>query len=136
MQATLLGVGIAIILALVTALVGPHFVDWAQYRPQLEVQASRVLGAPVHIAGPLEVRILPTPSFSAAKVEIGPGGGQDAPVKVRDLSIELALGPLLHGVWQAADVRVGGLEIGFRLDQSGRLEGPTGVSSSGQGCRT
>jgi large subunit ribosomal protein L24 len=119
-------VGIAIILALVTALVGPHFVDWAQYRPQLEAQASRILGSPVHIAGPIDVRILPTPSFSAGEVEIGPPG-QESPVKVRDLSVELALGPLLHGVWQAADARVAGVELRLGLDQNGRVDWSVGL---------
>ena len=38
MQATLLGVGIAIILALLAALVGPYFVDWDQYRAVFEAQ--------------------------------------------------------------------------------------------------
>ena len=35
-QTTLLGVAIAIILALVTALVGPLFVDWGRYRDTFE----------------------------------------------------------------------------------------------------
>lgn len=126
MQATLLGVGIAIILALVAALVGPHFVDWAQYRPELEAQASRILGSPVRILGPIDVRILPTPSFSAGGIEIG-ARGQESPVKARDLSVELALGPLLHGVWQAADARVAGLELRLGLDQNGKVDWPGGL---------
>ena len=44
MQATLLSIAIALILALVTALVGPHFVDWNKYRAEFETQASRMTG--------------------------------------------------------------------------------------------
>ena len=50
-QATLLGLGIAIILALVAALVGPHFIDWTQYRSVFETQVSRFVGMPGREAG-------------------------------------------------------------------------------------
>ena len=45
MQTTLLGLAIAFILALVAALVGPYFIDWNQFRPQFEAEATRVIGA-------------------------------------------------------------------------------------------
>ena len=64
MQTTLLGLAIALILALVAALVGPHFVDWARYRSDIEAEASRLLGAPVRISGPIGAQLLPTPSVS------------------------------------------------------------------------
>ena len=44
MQTTLLGFAFAIILALVTALVGPLFVDWSSYRGEFEARASRLTG--------------------------------------------------------------------------------------------
>ena len=53
MQTTLLGIAIAIILALVAALVGPHFVDWDQYRGEFEARASSLTGLKVRIAGPI-----------------------------------------------------------------------------------
>ena len=62
MQATLLGLGIAIILALVAALVGPHFVDWTAYRSVFETNVTRLAGLPVRVNGAIDVRILPTPS--------------------------------------------------------------------------
>ena len=63
MQTTLLGLAIAFILALVAALVGPYFVDWNQFRPQFEAEASRVVGAPVRVGGGLDARLLPAPSL-------------------------------------------------------------------------
>ena len=47
MQTTLLGIGIAIILALGTALVGPYFIDWDGYRPAIESKAAEIIGVPV-----------------------------------------------------------------------------------------
>ena len=61
MQTTLLGLAIAIILALVTALVGPLFIDWNKYRGEFEDRASQLTGLQLRVAGPIEARLLPTP---------------------------------------------------------------------------
>ena len=68
MQTTLLGIGFAIILALATALIGPFFVDWNGYRAIVESQASQAIGAPVHVSGPISLRLLPTPIHLLASV--------------------------------------------------------------------
>jgi large subunit ribosomal protein L24 len=72
-QATLLGLGIAIILALVAALVGPHFIDWTQHRAVFETQVSRYVGMPVRINGAIDARLLPTPSVVLRDIEAGDG---------------------------------------------------------------
>ena len=77
MQATLLGLGIALILALVAALVGPPFVDWSQYRSVFETQVSRLVGMPVRVNGAIEARLLPTPSMVLRDIEAG-GRGVEA----------------------------------------------------------
>ena len=64
MQTALLSAGIAIILALVTALVGPFFVDWGSYRTELEATVGRLTGLEVRVSGPIDVRILPTPTLT------------------------------------------------------------------------
>ena len=43
MQTTLLGLGIAIILALLAALIGPYFVNWNDHRAFFEAEASRLV---------------------------------------------------------------------------------------------
>src|SRR2546427_4897792 len=101
LQATLLGLGIAIILALVAALVGPHFIDWSAYRSVFETSATRLVGLPVRVNGKIDARILPTPSMVLRDVEAGGPGGQ-AKLKVGEVAIELALGPLMRGEWRAA----------------------------------
>src|SRR6266540_2594909 len=69
-QTTLLGIAIALILALVTALVGPYFVDWNRYRAEFETQASRITGLTVNINGAVEARLLPTPTLTLGRIEI------------------------------------------------------------------
>ena len=74
MQTTLLGLAIAIILALIAALVGPYFVTWSEHRAFFETEASRLIGLQVRVNGPINLSILPFPSVKLAGIEIGPAG--------------------------------------------------------------
>ena len=121
MQTTLLGVAIAIILAVLTALVGPLLVDWNSHRSLFEREASRLIGAPVRIAGAIDARLLPSPRFTADDIEIGKGGGK---IAVRSLGIELALAPLMRGNWRATELHVAGPQVTLGLDASGQIDTP------------
>ncbi|MBI5264167.1 MAG: hypothetical protein HY852_20385, partial [Bradyrhizobium sp.] len=68
MQTTLLGLAIAFIIALLAALIGPYFIDWNQFRPQFEAEATRIIGTPVHVGGELDARLLPTPTLRLRSV--------------------------------------------------------------------
>ena len=74
MQTTLLGLAIALILALLTALVGPYFVNWNDHRAFFEVEASRLTGLNVQVTGPIKVSVLPTPAVTLGDIAIGPAG--------------------------------------------------------------
>ena len=123
MQATLLGVAIAIILALVAALVGPLFVDWTQYRGVFEARASRMVGLPVRVTGAIDARILPTPSVVLRNVEIGEAG-QAPRLTAREVGVELGLGPLFRGELRAVDARVVAPNLRLGLNPDGRLDWP------------
>ena len=130
MQTTLLGLGIAVILALVTALVGPHFVDWNAYRSQIEAQATDLVGMPVRVHGDISARLLPVPSVTLHGVEI-PGAGDEAAsakgengAKAETIDVELALGPLLRGQWHASEIRIVGPQISIAMGAGGRLAWP------------
>jgi large subunit ribosomal protein L24 len=122
LQATLLGVSIAIILALVAALVGPHFVDWTQYRATFEREATRLAGQPVRIGGAIDVRLLPTPSVMLGRVEIGSAAQPQA--KVQEIYAELALGALMRGTIRASELRIAGPELSITLSPNGSAELP------------
>ncbi|MEA2878978.1 MAG: hypothetical protein QOF14_4174, partial [Hyphomicrobiales bacterium] len=122
MQATLLGLSVAIILALVAALVGPHFVDWTQYRARFEGEATRLAGMPVRIGGPIDVRLLPTPTLTLGRVEIGSATQPQA--KAREVYAELALGSLMRGAFQASELRVVGPDVSLGVTANGRVEWP------------
>jgi uncharacterized protein involved in outer membrane biogenesis len=123
-QTTLLGIAIALILALIAALVGPHFVDWNEYRPQFEAEASRLVGAPVRVGGAIDVRLLPTPTLLMNGVEIGPRS-EDA-LRVRALGIEFALGALVRGQLRASQTRISGPQLTVALGADGRATLPSG----------
>jgi large subunit ribosomal protein L24 len=123
LQATLLGLGIALILALVAALVGPHFVDWSQYRSVFETNVSRLVGLPIRVNGTIEAQLLPTPSVVLRDIEGGASSG-GARLKAGEVAVELALGPLLRGEWRASEVRLVRPEFTLNLGPAGRLEWP------------
>src|SRR5207247_8379109 len=113
----------AIILALVTSLVGPLFIDWSSYRGEFETRASRLTGLEFRVTGAIDARLLPTPTLMLEGVEFGrPEEGSK--VRARLLRIEFALGALARGEWRIADARLEGPEFSAGLDPSGRLAWP------------
>jgi uncharacterized protein involved in outer membrane biogenesis len=122
-QTTLLGFAIVIILALVTALVGPLFVDWTRYRAEFEARATRLTGLDFRITGSVDARLLPTPTLVMHGIEFG-RPDDTGKVRARSLRIEFALGALVRGEWRIADARLDGPELAAGLDNSGRLDWP------------
>ena len=121
MQTTLLGLAIAIILALVAALVGPLLIDWGPYRSVFEAEASHLIGVDMRVTGAIEAWLLPSPRLTLHDVEIGKGA--DA-VGARALTIEFALGPLMRGQWHASELHLSGARLRLGLDATGRLKAP------------
>ena len=121
MQTTLLGLAIAFIVALVAALIGPYFVDWNQFRPQFEAEASQVIGAPVRVAGELEARLLPSPSLRLRSVVVG-GVNDLGKVRADKLDVEFSLGSLMRGEWRATELTIGGMALDLGLDPKGAID--------------
>jgi hypothetical protein len=127
-QTTLLGLAIAFILALIAALVGPYFVDWNQFRPQFEAEATRVLGAQVRVGGALDARLLPTPSLRLRSVVVG-GANDLGKVRADKLDVEFSLGSLMRGEWRANELTINGLALDLGLDPQGRIDWPVSIGT-------
>ena len=128
MQTTLLGLAIAFIIALVAALVGPYFIDWNQFRPQFEAEASRIIGMPVRVTGALDARLLPAPSLRLRSVTVG--GVKDlGKVRADKLDVEFSLSSLMRGEWRANELTIDGMALDLGLDARGRIDWP---AASGQ----
>jgi len=121
LQTTLLGIGIAIILALVAALVGPLLIDWSHYRPVIEAEASRVVGASVHVGGAIDGRLLPSPRLTLHDVTVAQGAQA---IRAGELTIQFALTPLMRGEWQAEEMRVSQPELTLGVDAAGHIQAP------------
>jgi uncharacterized protein involved in outer membrane biogenesis len=122
-QTTLLGLAIAFIIALMAALIGPYFIDWNQFRPQFETEASRVVGAPVRVGGELDARLLPAPSLRLRSVVVG-GANDLGKVRADKLDVEFSLGSLMRGEWRATELTINGMALDLGLDSRGRIDWP------------
>ncbi|MBT1510480.1 AsmA family protein [Bradyrhizobium sp. SRL28] len=123
MQTTLLGLAIAFIIALIAALVGPYFIDWNQFRPQFEAEATRIIGAPVRVGGKLDARLLPAPSLQLRSVVVG-GANDLGKVRADKLDVEFSLGSLMRGEVRATELTINGLSLDLGLDAKGRIDWP------------
>ena len=123
MQTTLLGLAIAIILALVSALVAPLVIDWNHYRAAVEAEASRLTGLSVRVNGTIDARILPSPVITLRNVEVGEAG-REPQLRAGTLKLELGLGPLLRGELRASEAHLIAPQISLGLDRSGAIDWP------------
>ena len=128
MQTTLLGVAIAIILVLVTALVAPLVVDWSYYRSAFEEEASRLSGLNVRVNGAIDARILPSPHIKLRDVEVG-ADGREPRLRAGAVELEVGLGPLIRGEVRATEVSLLAPQITLGVDKSGTLDWPRPSSS-------
>src|SRR5450830_482861 len=122
LQTTLLGLAIAIILALLAALVGPLLIDWGGHRSLFEAEASRLIGVNVRVTGAIDARLLPSPQLTLHEIEIG--SSSESKIRARSLGIEFALGPLMRGEWRATEMHLAGPQIKLGLDASGHVQAP------------
>jgi uncharacterized protein involved in outer membrane biogenesis len=122
-QTTLLGLAIAFIIALVAALVGPYFIDWSQFRPQFEAEATRIIGAQVRVSGKLDARLLPSPSLQLQSVVVG-GANDLGKVRADKLDVEFSLSSLMRGEWRATELTINGMSLDLGLDPKGRVDWP------------
>ncbi len=116
MQTTLLSIAIALILALLAALVGPHVIRWNDHRAFFEAEASRLIGIKVRVGGDIDAALLPFPSVTLRAIAIGPAG-EGSRMRARSLRIELALGPLMRGEVRATEMKLVAPQFNIGLDE-------------------
>ncbi|MET0314696.1 MAG: AsmA family protein, partial [Hansschlegelia sp.] len=133
MNNTLTGLGLALVLALFAALVGPYFVDWSAYRDDFAREAGRLIGAPAKVAGDVEVRLLPTPYARFHGLSAGEGKRRLA---VDEVEIELAFTALLKGEFKAERLLLRRPKLEIEVDADGAVATPfTGKRAAGEADR-
>jgi uncharacterized protein involved in outer membrane biogenesis len=96
----LLGVLIGLAVALIAALlIGPRFVDWNRFKPELAALAERATGRPLAIDGDVAFSLLPSPTLSAIGVRLGnpPGSAGPELMRLKSFDARIAFLPLLAG---------------------------------------
>lgn len=130
LNATYLSVGIAMILALVTALLGPLFVDWNDYKVEFEREAAAILGQQVTVIGDIHARLLPTPTATLGDVVIG---RVEAPLaRVAAFRLDIDPMPLLKGDIHVNEMRLERPEFNLVIRADGTLAPTAPVTVRGR----
>ena len=99
------GLLVAVVLAL---LIVPALVNWNGYRAEIATKAAHVLGRPVEIHGDIGVSLLPTPTVTIERANLGNiEGASDADMLSLDaLEVKVAWAPLLIGSLHVDSVKL------------------------------
>jgi len=120
LQTTLLGLGLALIAAILAAFVAPFFIDWNEWRPQLEAQASALAGTRVTISGNIDLTLLPTPAFVLRNVSLG-DAEKGTGMRASEMRGSLSLPALLSGKVEASEFVVSRPAIRIVIEKDGKL---------------
>ncbi len=98
MKKFLIGLVVLVALALAAILIGPSFVDWNKYKPEIAGAAREATGRELVIDGDISLSILPAPTLSVEKVRFAnaAGGSVADMATLESLDVRVALLPLLQ----------------------------------------
>lgn len=128
MQTTLLGLALALIAAILAAFAAPLFIDWNEWRPQLEAQASALAGTRVTISGNIDLTLLPTPAFVLREVSLGDSESGTG-MRAAEVRGSLSLTALLSGRIEASEFVLSRPAIRLVVEKDGWLLLPTGAGA-------
>ncbi len=90
-----LGILVLIVAAL---LIGPSFVDWNKYKPQIVEQARSAAGYDVTIAGDIGLSLIPSPQLKIEGLSVAaPRGQAQKLLDMKQANVSVKLMPLLSG---------------------------------------
>lgn len=108
MKNVLIGIAILLVLLVAGVLIAPSVIDWNAYKDRIATWVEQETGRDLAITGDLSLSLLPAPTLTASGVSFAnaPGGSDAAMVRVEDLDVRVALGPLLAGEVRVESVRL------------------------------
>jgi len=119
------GIFTFLVLLLVGAIIAPSFIDWSQYKAQIEEQAEKATGYDIVLGGDLSLSIIPSPRVVIGDVTVNAPDGLDVPhlAKLERLELGVAALPLLSKNIQITYVEAISPDIHVVLDEQGQLAG-------------
>ena len=108
MNSFLLAFTALLILVLSALFAAPLFIDWNDYRPAFETQASLLLGRKVKVGGKVHLLLLPSPELRFDDVKVADQDGNfDKPLlEARSLEAWLNFGSMLSGTFEARKIAI------------------------------
>jgi hypothetical protein len=124
LRATLTFIAVVLVVVLSAALVAPLFIDWSSHRAQIEAELSDILGARVVVAGPIDIRFLPTPYLQLKTVTIADGDDGAPAFTCQNVQLEAALASLPSGRARFTLARLDHPELTLSRQPDGSLNLP------------
>jgi uncharacterized protein involved in outer membrane biogenesis len=112
----------AVLIVVLSALfAAPLFIDWNDYRPVFETQASKLLGRNVRVGGKVHMVVLPAPElrFDAVKVADEKGGFDQPLLEAKSIEALLNIGALLRGAVEARKITISEPVLRLALNKDG-----------------
>lgn len=88
-----------VVVLLAAALIGPSFVDWNKYKPEIAERVKAATGRDIAIGGDISLTVLPAPTLAVHDVTLAniPGAQDPNMASLKALDVRVALGALLEG---------------------------------------
>ena len=108
MNSLLLTLTAVFILVLSALFAAPLFIDWNDYRPVFETQATKLLGRQVKVGSKVHLVLLPSPELRFDDIKVADQEGRlDRPfLEARSLEAWLNIGALLSGTIEARKIAI------------------------------
>ncbi len=88
-------------------LIGPSFVDWNKYKPQIIEQAKTMAGYDVKIDGDLNLSLLPSPRLKIEGLSVAAPKGETQPLlAMKRAEVSVSVLPLLVGAIEVDTIRL------------------------------
>ncbi|MDL2285139.1 AsmA family protein [Desulfovibrio sp. OttesenSCG-928-F07] len=117
-----IGVGAVLLLLIIAVGVLLVVIDPNDYRDEISEAAYQATGRKIELGGPLELKILPRLAISAQNVKLAAaeGFGTEPLLSLNELSLRMAILPLLKGSVQIDTVVLDGLKVALVTDKNGK----------------
>jgi len=118
----LLGLTAVLIVVLGALFAAPLFIDWNDYRPAFEAQATKLFGREVKVGGKVHLVLLPTPElrFDDVKVASSEGSFEEPLLEARSIEAWLNIGALLRGAVEARKIAIAEPVLRLAVNPGGR----------------
>ena len=121
MNSFLLALTAVLIVVLSALFAAPLFIDWNDYRPVFETQASKLLGRDVKVGGKVHLVVLPAPELRFAEVTVADkkGSFEHPLLEARSIEAWLNIGSLLRGAVEARKITISEPVLRVTLKEDG-----------------